>query len=156
MIEYQPMQLRVLTLREPWAFAVFHLGKNIENRGWATEHRGPLGIHSASRHRDKAAESLLITDELRAVYERHLTWGQGKLLGVVELLDCIRNPDQLKLDGAVVPNIWAQPDCVHWQLVNPEGLRVPIRCSGQLRLFTLELMDDDLRRTSACGCLFPD
>jgi hypothetical protein len=38
---------RVLSLRQPWAWAVMHAGKRIENRRWDTRYRGPVLIHAA-------------------------------------------------------------------------------------------------------------
>ncbi len=40
--------MRALSLRQPWAFAVLHLGKRIENRVWGSKYRGPFLIHAAS------------------------------------------------------------------------------------------------------------
>jgi hypothetical protein len=37
-----------LSLRQPWAWAVLHLGKVIENRKWCTDYRGPLLIHASA------------------------------------------------------------------------------------------------------------
>lgn len=36
-----------LSLREPWATAVVHLGKRVENRRWSTKVRGTFLIHAA-------------------------------------------------------------------------------------------------------------
>ncbi len=36
-----------LSLRQPWAAAVLHVGKNIENRRWPTKFRGEFLIHAA-------------------------------------------------------------------------------------------------------------
>ena len=36
-----------LSIRQPWAWAIIHAGKNIENRTWSTSFRGPVAIHAA-------------------------------------------------------------------------------------------------------------
>ncbi len=36
-----------LSVRQPWAWAIVHANKNIENRVWRTNHRGPVLIHAA-------------------------------------------------------------------------------------------------------------
>ena len=36
--------MKALSLRPHWAYAIFHLGKDIENRTWSTAYRGPLLI----------------------------------------------------------------------------------------------------------------
>jgi hypothetical protein len=38
--------MRALTVKQPWAWAILHAGKDIENRGWRTHYKGPLVIHS--------------------------------------------------------------------------------------------------------------
>lgn len=39
--------MKALSLRQPWAAAVMHLGKRIENRRWNTSFRGEFLIHAA-------------------------------------------------------------------------------------------------------------
>lgn len=36
-----------LSIRQPWAWAILTLGKDIENREWATRFRGPVCIHAS-------------------------------------------------------------------------------------------------------------
>ena len=36
-----------LSIRQPWAWAIIHAGKDIENRDWSTNRRGPICIHAA-------------------------------------------------------------------------------------------------------------
>lgn len=36
-----------LSIRQPWAWAIMTLGKDIENREWATRFRGPVCIHAS-------------------------------------------------------------------------------------------------------------
>ena len=39
--------MKALSLRQPWAWAVVHGGKSIENRVWSTKFRGEFLIHAA-------------------------------------------------------------------------------------------------------------
>lgn len=39
--------MKALSLRQPWAAAVLHLGKRIENRRWPTSFRGEFLIHAS-------------------------------------------------------------------------------------------------------------
>ena len=41
--------MRILTVRQPWAYAIVHLGKDVENRvrNIAGDYRGPVAIHAA-------------------------------------------------------------------------------------------------------------
>jgi ASCH domain len=43
---YSPV---VLSVRQPWAWAIAWGGKNIENRTWTCHYRGPIFIHAAKR-----------------------------------------------------------------------------------------------------------
>ncbi|WP_155960585.1 ASCH domain-containing protein [Fischerella sp. PCC 9605] len=37
--------MKAISLKAPWAWAIFHAGKDVENRSWKTEYRGSLLIH---------------------------------------------------------------------------------------------------------------
>ena len=39
--------MKCLSLRQPWAWAVVHAGKSVENRRWNTNFRGEFLIHAA-------------------------------------------------------------------------------------------------------------
>lgn len=39
--------MKALSIRQPWAWAIIHAGKDIENRTWFTKYRGPVLIHAA-------------------------------------------------------------------------------------------------------------
>lgn len=38
--------MMALSIRQPWAWAILHAGKRIENRTWQTLYRGPFLIHA--------------------------------------------------------------------------------------------------------------
>ncbi len=38
--------LKILSIRQPWAWLIAHGYKDIENRSWSTAYRGPLLIHA--------------------------------------------------------------------------------------------------------------
>ena len=38
---------KAISIRQPWAWAIVHAGKDIENRDWSTRYRGPVCIHAA-------------------------------------------------------------------------------------------------------------
>lgn len=39
--------MKALTIRQPWAWAIFTQGKDIENRDWTTRLRGRVAIDAA-------------------------------------------------------------------------------------------------------------
>lgn len=38
-----------LSIQQPWAYAILHLGKTVENRTWPTKVRGRIVIHASKR-----------------------------------------------------------------------------------------------------------
>src|SRR5438876_81719 len=38
--------VKAISIQQPWAWAIVHAGKDIENRTWTTTHRGELAIHA--------------------------------------------------------------------------------------------------------------
>ena len=45
-------RLKCLAIRQPWAWAVCSGAKDVENRTWMTEHRGPLAIQASAAKQD--------------------------------------------------------------------------------------------------------
>jgi hypothetical protein len=39
--------MKILSIRQPWAYLITRGSKNIENRGWPTNYRGPVLIHAS-------------------------------------------------------------------------------------------------------------
>ena len=61
--------MRAISIRQPWAWAILHAGKRIENRDWrGCSYRGPVLIHAAKtmvlRDFDEAVESILDASSL--------------------------------------------------------------------------------------------
>jgi ASCH domain len=55
--------MRTLSLRQPWAWLVVNGYKDIENRSWRTNHRGPLVIHASSTTTTLHADLRRVKDE---------------------------------------------------------------------------------------------
>lgn len=39
--------MKALSIRQPWAWAILHTGKSVENRDWYTEYRGRVLLHAS-------------------------------------------------------------------------------------------------------------
>jgi hypothetical protein len=39
--------MKILSIRQPWAYLITRGSKNIENRSWPTNYRGPVLIHAS-------------------------------------------------------------------------------------------------------------
>ncbi len=84
--------MKALSIRQPWAWAILHAGKDIENRGWYCRHRGPLLIHAAKgMTRDEWFYGVAaIRQNGRALLEvpRLASLDRGGFVGVCTLADC--------------------------------------------------------------------
>jgi hypothetical protein len=115
--------MRALTVRQPWAWAIVSGEKDVENRSWATPHRGRIWIHAAvnpANGTDGKHDTKVMLKALgdRAVY--------GAIIGSVDLVDVITDS----------PSDWAMPGNYHWVLRDPIALPAPVACKGALQLWT--------------------
>lgn len=60
--------MKALTVQQPWAWAIIHGGKLIENRTTAWAYRGRLAIHAGARWSFRGATSGLVWDALDKLY----------------------------------------------------------------------------------------
>jgi hypothetical protein len=110
--------MKALTIQQPWAWAIIHAGKQIENRTWKTRHRGLLAIH-ASAKLNKHAE---MPRGVRRPEEDELT--PSAIIGVVELVDVVTESRSKWFEGPV-----------GFVLAKPRALRNPIPCKGRLSMW---------------------
>lgn len=109
-------QLRALSVRQPWAHAIVHFGKDVENRTRRFGHRGWTLIH-ASRHMtqeewdragDWMAERNLPADSLPFPVEMK----RGGIVGVARIVDsvsCSSSPWWMGPFGLVVDQVRPLP-----------------------------------------------
>ncbi len=88
--------MKALTIRQPWAWAIIHAGKDIENRSWRTHHRGALAVHAAKGlTRREYEEFAQFYNRLRKNRSRLPTLPpmeelpRGAIIGKVHLADCV-------------------------------------------------------------------
>lgn len=139
--------LRVITVRQPWAWALIHGGKDVENRvrNIAGSYRGPLAIHAALADADSAPEWVWMaaaadtrTLVLREPGKSLARWQpRGAVIGVVNLW-AVHEADHACCPDRGVPPFgtkWAMAE--HWHLCvsNPIAFADPIPASGQLGLW---------------------
>lgn len=48
--------MKAITVKQPWAWAIAHGGKTVENRSRGTAYRGPLAIHAGQAWSERGAE----------------------------------------------------------------------------------------------------
>jgi hypothetical protein len=109
------LTVHVLTLKQPWAWAVFHAGKDVENRSYPVAYRGPLYIHAGKAYDPEGAKAVqpFITDP-------PLSLDFGLIIGHVQLVGCVRDH----------PSRWASPGSWHWLIAEPVLLPEPVPHRG--------------------------
>lgn len=135
--------MKALTVQQPWAWAIIHGGKDVENRTQLWTYRGPLAIHAGARLSERGCmlvpELLDLTrPDLLAEYADHeLTY--GAIIGTVQLADvhtatpiCCDSPWAER--GYVEHGGRERRDVVHLVLEDPCPVD-PIPCRGTLGLW---------------------
>lgn len=129
--------MQVLTVRQPWAQAMFITDarrKNVENRTWCPPAATRVAIHAGQRLDLQGIEDL----ELDRSWIRDL----GVVIGTVEIVSWHhqgRGCDEYRCRS----NRWAkfgdvahtQLPMVHWMLARPQLFVTPIKASGKLGLW---------------------
>ena len=141
--------MKVLSIRQPNAYAILRLGKNVENRANRKgqdaarkqfTHTGPLLIHSS--------QPLAPVEDFRDIERisgRPLpTLGSsdpatqlGAVIGIVTV-SMVHTADSCSTsrDGRCSP--WARPDCAHLMVSEPRVLAHPIYLPGRLGLWSID------------------
>lgn len=87
--------MKALSIRQPWAWAIIHAGKDIENRSWPTHFRGRFLVHASSRrlYHWQYAEFLTFYRNQCLIHGVEVpTLGDlrlGGIIGAVDLVDCV-------------------------------------------------------------------
>lgn len=151
--------MRVLTVRQPWAWAIIHGGKDVENRSrnLAGSYRGPIAVHVAGKWADPPGLALDALNDAMAAWcdaapehtENDDPWFKnvGRIIGVVNLIDVHEPSPGEGAVGGDTCSPWAEPDVWHLVLANPRPLAEPIPFKGGLGLRRLD--PDTLTRTEA-------
>jgi hypothetical protein len=114
----QSPPIKVLSVRQPWAWLIIAGHKVIENRTWPTTYRGPLLIHAASKMDGNVAHG-----GLRRRFALPETLDMGAIIGRVTLVHIVTHSESPWFDG---PFGWVFDD------PRPVG---PFKLRGRLGLF---------------------
>lgn len=136
--------LKVLSVRQPWAWAIAAGHKDVENRTWATDYRGPLAIHSGKawdRQGMQACRSVLedykVVEPGVMVGDRHLL-ATGAIVAIVELVGICD-------DGRCRCSGWGAIGFKHWKLRDARPLAEPVPASGRLGLWDIDLPEGKIK-----------
>ncbi len=98
----QPMA-HAISIRQPWAWLILTGYKAIENRARGTPFRGPLYVHTGQNFDEAAFTSwdwIASRGGPAQPPERH-TFERGGLVGVMDIIDCVRESDSPWFTGPV-------------------------------------------------------
>lgn len=128
-------RIPALTILQPWADAIVHLDKRVENRPWRTSYTGGwIYVHTGQRLDVEALDSEVIRHALaRAGEGVRLPRVRGAIIGAARLTEVHR------ADGDCCPP-WGVPgsdpgDVWHWVLGEVRPAPRPVPCRGALGLW---------------------
>jgi hypothetical protein len=129
--------IKVIVVRQPWAWLIVQGFKDIENRSWNTRYRGPLLIQaSAGRPSKRKLEEIRLFALARGV-QLPEDFERGGIVGMVQLVDCVTSSRSKWFEGPV-----------GWVLSKPKKLPfIPLK--GQLGLF--DPPDEVIRKLGSIG-----
>ena len=113
---------RVLTVQQPWAWAIIHGGKDVENRDWKPARPLVLLIHAGLKT-DFAAFGFMQQLGVEPPVTSVLAY--GAIIGAVTVTGWTETS----------PSRWASHTRWHWLLSNPGAAQQPIPYRGQTGLF---------------------
>lgn len=114
--------MKAISIQQPWAWAIFNAGKDIENRTWKTNFRGKILIHAGKKidgpayHTLKHEYGLLVPEDGNLI--------TGCIVGSVEIVDCVTQSDSKWFTGPY-----------GFVLKNPIQFETPVPLIGQLGIF---------------------
>lgn len=108
--------MKALSVRQPWAWAIIHGGKTIENRPRRTQFRGTVAIHASLQPHhnwDVPARSPKPPPQDELPF--------GAIVGFVDIVDCVEDHRSKWFTGPF-----------GYVLANPRPLKNPVPCKGML------------------------
>lgn len=155
--------IKVLTVKQPWAFLLVAGIKDVENRNCPTNYRGELFIHaSVEKSFDWDALiwlmeqkqmgalwavvrhfGLILNDkpEKSTITKHHDEF--GAILGSVNLDCCIQNPpSSWEIPSLSLSSSWAMPDSkFYWFVSNAKPIQ-PIPARGKLSIWNYDMEEE--------------
>lgn len=127
--------MRALSIRQPWAWAILHAGKDVETRSWSTRYRGLVAIHAAQSV-DREAQAAMAKAGYRVPVLGKGDPDLGAYVGTARLVDVVTHSDS---------GWWQGP--YGFVLTDAVAFDTPVPGRGMLGLFTPS--DRDLMQIQA-------
>ncbi|MFE9337715.1 ASCH domain-containing protein [Streptomyces sp. NPDC007063] len=120
--------MRALTVRQPWADAITHGSKHVENRTWElpAKHVGTRILIHAGQGYDPMGRFIIADHDLVA------SWPDTR--GAITAAATLTGSHWSKDGTCCRP--WGQEVAYHWQLADVVALPAPVPCKGRLGFWT--------------------
>lgn len=115
--------MKVVVIRQPWAWLIVHGFKDIENRSWKTRYRGPLLIQASASYQTRRNLDQIRRFARKRGVELPEEFDRGGIVGSVQLDDCVTRSPSKWFEGPV-----------GWVLSKPKKLPF-MALKGRLGLF---------------------
>lgn len=126
--------MKVISIKQPWAWLIVNRYKPLENRTWNTNYRGELGIQASLGFDKEGYEFVHSLFQHIAMPSPH-EFQRGGIVGMANLLHCIPPAEShllTQLDAR-----WYNPGCHAWILGDAETLPF-MPCKGKLGFFNVD------------------
>ena len=115
--------MKVIVIRQPWAWLIVNGYKDIENRTWSTRYRGTLLIQASANLPTKAKWTEIEQFVRNRGVQLPASFETGGIVGTAEIEDCVTRSKSKWFEGPV-----------GWVLARPRRVQfVPL--TGRLGLF---------------------
>lgn len=164
--------MKALTLRNPFAFAISHLGKNVENRDWDARtaelmglpgligqqiaiHGGALPRRGRNQGWREFTEALAY---IHGLLDGELPDSAARFLARRMQLGATLRAEDFLVSGVVAVatisgtsrdswSSWAVPGCLHLELSDVSALPEPVACAGAQGFWTVpEILEREVLR----------
>lgn len=93
--------MKVIVIRQPWAWLIVNGLKDIENRSWRTRYRGPLLIQASTRKPSKREMEVFRVFARKRGAKLPDKFEFGGIVGRVQLDDCVDKSRSKWFEGPV-------------------------------------------------------
>ena len=83
-------KLKAISIRQPWAWLIVNGYKDVENRLWAANLRGPVLIHASKSRSDTTPDALAYIKRKYRVANLPDKFETGGIVGIAEITDCVK------------------------------------------------------------------
>lgn len=123
-------EMMCLAIKQPWTWAIFNAGKNIENRDWPTRFRGRIAILASKGMTQGEYDEgcyFISRKEPEIAIPSYDSMVRGHIIGTVDITDCGKFHDNKWFVGTY-----------GMLLSSPVKFITPIPARGRLGIFPLE------------------